>query len=475
VSAAAPAYRTGPILAVLLLAGASFALSQTMVLPALPVLSEELDADPAATSWLLTAYLLTASVATPIIGKLGDLHGKGRVMFYVLLTFSAGSVLCALADTIGLVIAGRAIQGVAGGVFPLSFGIIRDTFPRERVAGAIGMQSAIFGIGGGIGLPLSGIIVDHGDVSLLFWLGLVALPAAVLALRVIPPSATIPHARVDWPGALLLSAALVSLLLGVTEAEDWGWTSAPTVILVAGGAALLLLWVRFEMGRPEPLVDIALLRRRAVAATNLCGFLVGFAMFSSFLLIPQFVQAPEGTGYGFDLTVTQAGLVLVPSALVQLAAGPVAGMLGTRLGFRITLAIGAGLAAISFTLLAFVHSSPVDFLVAGAFLGAGISFAFASMANLIVAAVPPTVVGVATGINTITRTVGGAFGSAAAVAILSSATIAGSPLPTEGAYTAAFVMSACGSLLALAAALLTPPRTASGPGAAVAAAPAGAR
>jgi EmrB/QacA subfamily drug resistance transporter len=457
---AAPARtrHTTTVMAVLLLAGVSFALSQTMVVPALPEFARDFDASPEAASWVLTGYLLSASVATPIAGKLGDLYGKGRVLTGVLLVFSAGSAVCALGDSIGVVIAGRVVQGVAGGVFPLSFGVIRDTFPAERVPGAIGLLSAIFGIGGGIGLPLSGVVVDNLDLSWLFWIGLIALPAALAAHLVVPPSPPRPRTRVDWVGAALLSGALVALLVGVTKANDWGWGSARTLALIGGGLALAAVWLRLEAVVEQPLIDLRVLRRRAVATTNLVGLLVGFAMFSSFLLIPQFAQAPEPTGYGFGLSVTQSGLILAPAALVQLIVGPVAGRLGARLGFRVTLAVGAALASVAFLVLALEHAHPWQFVVGGAFLGAGISFAFASMANLIVAAVPQADVGIATGINTIMRTVGGAFGSAVATAILTADTLGGSPVPTEHAYTTAFLVSAAGSILAVGAALLIPSR-----------------
>src|SRR5215217_6647709 len=159
----APTRHPTPVLAVLVMAGITFALSQTLVVPALPALARDLDASTASASWVLTGFLLSASVATPIVGKLGDLYGKGRVLTVVMLVFAAGSVTCALAPTIGVVIAGRVIQGVAGGVFPLAFGIIRDTFPRDRVAAGIGLLSASFGVGGGIGLPLAGVVVDNFD------------------------------------------------------------------------------------------------------------------------------------------------------------------------------------------------------------------------------------------------------------------------------------------------------------------------
>src|SRR5215210_3449460 len=445
-----------PVLFVLLLAGVSFALSQTLVVPALPSISREFGASATATSWVLTGFLLSASVATPIVGKLGDLFGKGRVLTIVLLLFALGGVVCALAGSIGVLIGGRVIQGVAGGVFPLAFGIVRDTFPPERMAAGLGIISAIFGIGGGIGLPLSGVIVDNFDLAWLFWISLVALPAAVAAFTLMPPSPPAVQTRIDWLGAALLSVTLASILLGVTEANDWGWGSARTLGLIGGGLVMLLVWLKVEATREEPLIELDVLRRRAVATTNLTGLLVGFAMFSSFLLIPQFAQTPESSGYGFGLSVTGAGLLLAPAALTQLVTGQLAGRLGSAIGFRATLAMGAGFSTLAFLFLVVEHQHLWGFAAAGVLLGAGISFAFASMANLIVGSVPQSEVGIATGINTVTRTVGGAFGAAVATAILAGNTIPGSALPSESAYTAAFVISAVGGVLAIAAALLVP-------------------
>jgi len=443
------------VLVVLLLAGVSFALSQTLVIPALPEIARELDATPAETSWILTGFLLSASVATPIVGKLGDLYGKGRVLTGVLLLFSAGGVVNALADSIEVLIAGRVLQGAAAGVFPLAFGIVRDTFPPERIPAGLGMISAIFGIGGGIGLPLSGVVVDNFDIAWLFWISLVALPAALAAHLLIPPSPTRAGTRIDWLGAALLSGALAAILLGVSEADDWGWGSPANVSLIAAGMVLGVLFLAAEARVAQPLIDLDVLRRPAVAATNLTGFMVGLAMFSSFLIIPQYAQTPERAGYGFGASVTVAGLLLLPAALAQLAAGPFAGRLGTRIGHRTVLAIGAVLTTAAFLWLTFAHGREWEFLITGALLGAGISFAFASMANLIVDAVPQSQVGIATGINTVMRTVGGSFGAAIATAIL-AASATGGGLPDKAAYTTAFAFSAGAGLLALGAALLVP-------------------
>jgi EmrB/QacA subfamily drug resistance transporter len=445
-----------PVLGALLLAALAFALAQTMVMPALPHIAEEYGTSPSTAAWVLTGFLLSAAVCTPLAGKLGDVFGKGRVLTVVLLGFATGSVVCALAGSIELVIAGRVVQGLAGGVFPLAFGIVNDELPGEKRAVAIGLISAMFGIGGGVGLPLSGIIVDNAHLSWLFWTGLMALPAAAAAWFYVPPSPARQRTRIDWAGAAVLSAALVAILFSLTKANEWGWGSPGFLGLLAAGLATLAGFALLELRVAVPLIDVRVLRHRPVLATNGTGFLIGVAMFGSFLLIPQFSQAPESTGYGFGMSVTGAGLVMLPSALTMLFAGPLAGALGNRIGFRAVLAIGTALAGSSFFLLAVAHGEVWHFMLSGVLLGAGISCSFGAMANLIVASVDARDVGIATGINTVTRSVGGAFGSALVTALLTADTIGATPLPTERAYTEAFTLSGLVALVALGAALAIP-------------------
>jgi EmrB/QacA subfamily drug resistance transporter len=445
-----------PVLGALLLAALAFALAQTMVAPALPAITSEYDTTSSSSAWVLTGYLLSASVCTPLAGKLGDVFGKGRVMTYVLSIFAVGSVVCATAGSIEVLIAGRVIQGVAGGVFPLAFGIVNDELPGEKRAVAIGLISATFGIGAGIGLPLAGIIVDHAHVAWLFWIGLMALPAAVAAWFLVPPSPARERTHIDVRGAVVLSLGLVAVLFGISRANTWGWTSPEILGLLGGGIAVLYGFVRLELRTAEPLIDMRVLNRRPVLATNITGFLIGVAMFGSFLLIPQFVQTAKSSGYGFGMSVTGAGLMMLPSAVAMLFAGPIGGALGSRLGFRTVLAGGTLFASASFVLLAFAHGHPWEFAVGNVLMGIGISFAFAAMANLIVAAVDPRDVGIATGINTVTRTVGGAFGAALVTALLTADTIGTTGVPTESAYGEAFILSAIVGLLAFGAALAIP-------------------
>jgi MFS family permease len=331
------------------------------------------------------------------------------------------------------------------------------------VATGIGLISATFGIGGGAGLVLSGLIVDHLSYRWIFWFGLVVVLIATVATHFFVPESPVKSpARIDFRGAALLSVGLSALLLALSEGDRWGWTSTRTLGLFAGAVIVLIVWVRFEQRVREPLVDIALLRLRGVWTTNLTAFLIGFGMFGSFILVPQFVQTPESAGYGFGADVTGAGLFMLPSTAVMLVAGPLAGALGTRFGSKLPLLIGLSSATVSFAFLSVAHSEPWHILVATFLLGFGIGMSFASMANLIVEAVPQRQTGEATGMNTIMRTVGGAFGAQIAAAIITNHIATGGRFPDESGYTAAFVMGTVAVVVALLAATLIPGRRSGG-------------
>lgn len=226
-------------LAVLAVSALAFALMQTMVAPALPEIQRELGASTSSVTWVLTIYLLTASVATPVLGRLGDILGKERVLVWVLVIFAVGSAVAALSHSLELLIAGRAIQGAGGAIFPLAFGIIRDEFPAQRVATGIGLISATFGIGGGAGLVLSGVIVDQLSYEWIFWFGLIAIVIAIIATHLFVPESPIKSpASIDWLGAVLLAAGLVCLLLGVSNGNAWGWGSGGVIGLFAAAVVV---------------------------------------------------------------------------------------------------------------------------------------------------------------------------------------------------------------------------------------------
>lgn len=450
--------RTLEIFAVVLAAGTCFAIAQTLVVPALPEITEKFDTSAVAASWLFTGFLLSAAVATPIAGKLGDVYGKGRVLAWVLAIYAAGGVICALSTSIEPMIGGRVLQGVSGGVYPLAYATVKETFPPEKVPNGLSMVSVLVGFGGALGLLVAGPIIDHLGIPWLFWSSLIAVPTAIAALALIPSTRAAPGTRVDWPGAALLSAALTCALLAITRANDWGWGSAWTLGLFLAGLVLALCWLRFEGRVAQPIMELRLLRQPTMLAVNLAALLIGSAVYVGFLLIPQIAHAPTSTGYGLGYSVTEASLMVLPLTGLQLGAGPLASVVGRRIGFRATLVLGTGLAALSLALLAATHDQVWGLLVSGAGIGTGIAFAFAALANLVVDSVPAGDVGIATGINTVSRTVGGAFGTAIATAILTSGLQSSTGLPSGDGYTWAFVVAAAGAVAATLAALAVPGR-----------------
>jgi EmrB/QacA subfamily drug resistance transporter len=451
--------RPHPMRSLLILGAAAlaFSLAQTMLIPALGELMRRLDTDASGVAWVLTGYLLAAAVATPVAGRLGDMFGKRRLLVVSLVVFGAGSTLAALGTSLEVVVAGRVLQGFGGGIFPLCFGIIRDEFPREKVASSIGLISAIFGIGGGAGLIAGGVIADHLSYHWIFWLGTISAALAALAIELwVPESPERLPGRVDLRGAALLGVGLAMLLIAISRANDWGWGSTPTLVLIAAGLVVLAIWVAVERRTEQPLADIPTLIKPPVLMTNVATLFVGFGMFGSFLLIPQLAEAPEATGYGFGLNATGAGLLLLPGSLVMLFAGPLSGALGSRFGSKLPLALGAGVTSAGLVGLALDHGTEPAVLAWAFVMSGGIGLAFAAMANLIVEAVPPDQTGEATGFNALTRSVGASIGSQVCAAILAGSAVAGSPLASNGGFTAAFLLSAGVAALAAVIAVLIP-------------------
>jgi EmrB/QacA subfamily drug resistance transporter len=445
--------------AVLALGGVSYALLQSLVAPALPDIQHVLRTSPEGVSWVLTAYLLSASVATPLIGRLGDIYGKERLLVIVLVLLSLGTVIAAFASSLAVMLAGRVIQGAAGGIFPLAFGIIRDEFPRERVAGGIGLMSALLGVGGGAGVVLAGPIVDNLSFHYLFWLPLIPIVAATLLTHLaVPESSVRVPGRVNWVAASLMSLGLVLVLVAVSETAKWHWLSAKTLGLIAAGVVVLALWVLSESRSVQPLVDMRMMRIRGVWTTNLVALLLGFGMYASFILIPELVETPSGHGYGFGANVTKAGLFLLPSTIAMLVVGSQTGRLERRFGSKPPLLAGGVLAFACFALLAFAHTAQWQIYAASVLLGAGIGLAFAAMANLIIENVGPGETGVATGMNTVTRTVGGAFGGAAAASVIARTVGPATGVPTSHGYSQAFGLCAAALLAGVVVGLWIPQR-----------------
>src|SRR3954470_4477502 len=385
------------------------------------------------------------------------MFGKRRMLVVSLGVFAGGSVVAALAHSLELLVAGRVLQGVGGGIFPLCFAIVRDEFPREQVGRAVGLLSAVAGIGGGLGLILGGVLVDHASYHWIFWLGAaMGLGAAGATAALVPESPIRTPARLDLRGAVVLGGGLVLPLIAISQANDVGWGTARTLGLIAAGVVVLALWVALERRTTEPLADIAALTRPPVLMTNIATLLVGFGMFGSFVLIRTLAEAPTSTGYGFGADATRAGFLLLPGALAMLGLGPLSGVLGSRVGNKVPLAIGGFVTALGLALLAAFHGSEAEVIVFATVMSGGIGLAFAAMPNLIIEAVPPHQTGEATGFNALVRSVGSSLGSQVSAAIL----VAGAAgVATDDGFTRAFAVSAGVAACAGVVAIFIPPRS----------------
>ncbi|MDI6102675.1 MFS transporter [Actinoplanes sp. NEAU-A12] len=446
----------GLLVLYLALGGLAFACLQSLVSPALSTIGHELNVSTSDVSWIVTAYLLSASVLTPILGRLGDMVGKRKILIVVLALLAVGAVVSALATNLTVLILGRILQGAGGAMMPLSIGIVRDELPREKVATTVGMISAIFGVGAGIGIVAAGPIVEHLSWHWLFWLPLglvvIALLGAIFGMRESPVRTP---GRLDVLGATILSLSLVALLMAISKGQAWGWGEFKTVGLLATGLAGLVVFVLVELRVKEPLIDMRLMRIRGVWATDLVALILGFAMFGTFLLVPTLLQLPAATGYGFGKTVTEAGLFLLPTVVMMVLFGPVAGALNRKYGPKPPMILGTVLVVAAFALPAIGHGAIWQVLASGLLTGAGIGFAFAAMSNAIIESVPPSQTGEATSVNSIARTIGSSIGTAVVAAVITSNTTARG-LPTDAAFTDGFWVCAGVGVLAVGAALLLP-------------------
>src|SRR3984957_19033349 len=435
---------------------AAFALLQSLVIPVLTTVQHELHTTQSAVTWVLTAYLLSASIMTPILGRVGDMTGKKRVFVATLVALAVGSLLAAVAPSIGVLIVARVIQGFAGGMLPVAFGIIRDEFPAEKVAGAVGVIAALTAVGAGLGIVLAGPIVGALDWHWLFWLPMIlTVVAAVSAILFVPESPQRTPGRISWLPALLLSGWLVALLVALSEAPSWGWGSGSVLGLLGVAVVLAAGWVLAELRSATPLIDMKMMRRTAVWTNNLVALLIGVGMYATFAFLPEFVQTPTAAGYGFGASITRSGLMLLPSSVTMFIVGLLAGRLARKLGGRTLVICGCLVGCGAMSMLAFAHHHQWQIYVSSALMGIGFGLVFSAMSALIVAAVPPSQTGVASGMNANIRTIGGSIGSAVMASIVTSQ-LEPSGLPREASYTTGFAVMAGGLLLASAAGLLMP-------------------
>ncbi|MGY1605207.1 MFS transporter [Geodermatophilus sp. SYSU D00815] len=429
-----------PLLLVLTLAAGVTTLSllQSLVVPVLPAIAAQLSVSPGAAGWVLTANLLAAAVLTPVLGRLGDLHGERRVVLGILTAVTLGTLLAAVTTSLPLLLVARVLQGASYGLFPLSIGVLRRELPRERLDVAMSVVSSTLAVGGVAGLVATALLTgDGGDYHRSFWLGTaVCVVALALAARVLPSRPPTASGRVDWWGAVLLGLGLVLVLLPLSRAEQWGWGSPAVLGCLAGGVATLAGWVLLQRRLAEPLVRPALLTDRRMVLPNVAGLLTGVCIFTSFLAVLQYVRTPaEVAGYGFGAGVLEAAVVyLLPGGVAGIVVAPLAGRVVSRVGALPTLFAGALLGVAGFAVLALFRGAPWLLVLAGLLTQLSVTVAYAALPALVVHAVRPDETGVANAVNSIARSSGQALGSTVAVALLAAGLDPATGLARESAY-----------------------------------------
>lgn len=455
----APSLRSRAFVPVLLFLGGVVSIVSSLGAPLIPRLAERLHVSLSSAQWALTATLVVAAVASPLVGRLGDGRHRKRVIVICLGLVVAGGALAAATDALAPLIVGRALQGLGLALMPLTMAAAREHLPAERAGRVIAGLSVVGAAGVGLGYPITGFIADHGGVSAAYWFG-TALCAVAFAVAVwaIPDPEHVPEGRsIDLPGALLIGIGLVALLIGLDKAADWGWGSGRVLGLIAVGLLFGAAWTRHELRTAEPLVDLRLVRHRAVLTANVSGLLLGVTMYLSMVILTQLVQLP---GVGMGESVFTAGLTLVPLSILSSSVSRTLPAVQRRLGTRAVLPIGALIVTLGIGFFAATGTELWQAFVTMGILGIGLGYTFAAMPGLIVGAVPPEETGSAMGFYQVSRFVGFALGSGLALTFLHAFSGGADAAPTLNAYRETALVGACAGLFTAVLAWWLPGRSA---------------
>jgi EmrB/QacA subfamily drug resistance transporter len=451
-------------MATLLLADIVYGFQQTAVLPALPAEQADFGASREWATWLLSGYLIVASVTPIFFGKVADRIGKRRVYLGALAVFLAGSVICALAPTIGVLVLGRLVQGAGGAVFPLSFALVRDQLPTGRVRSGIGVLTGGLGLGALAGLAGGGAITQALSWRAVFWIGASALAVAIVLVRAsLTESSTRVRRGLDSPGALLFGAAMAALIIALTEGPQRGWSSAPVVAAFVVSAATAASWVMRELHTRQPLMDLRVLASRRVLLANVASLATGYAVLGVNVLIPFLLQdrGEPTTLLGLAAGPLLTGIVMMPRALGQSIGGPITAPLERRLGPVRAFAMGMLLIVLAVLGLAVWRSQLWMIMLELSVLGIGFSLSVTMASSIVTLAADAAESGVAASINSVLRRLGGGIGAQIATALLATITLPNSNSPAPAAFTRGFLVAAIIAALGMSCALLVklPPRS----------------
>lgn len=427
--------------------------------------------DPVAVGWLITIYLLVSAAAAAVVGRLGDIFGRKRVLLIVIVLALIGSAISAVAPTLPGVIFGRALQGVSIAILPLCLGLIREHLPKKRAPVCIGIISATSALGSVVGLVSGGYLTDHFDWRTMFVASAIFSALVWVVVKVMLPSDSPRENRpsVDVVGALLLVCSAATIVYVISASKGAGWLSLEVGGLLAAGILVGAFWVWYELRHPDPLVDVRILARRDVAMLYVSVIL---ACLGSFNLLPFFMmlfQQPVWTGAGLGMTAMIAGTMKIPSSMLTIAGAPVAGWLCGRYGGRLVAASGLALCLAGWVILFFNLDHTIIAVAMLAICALGLAVVYTAWPAIIITIVPAERTSEAVGFLVVVRSLAAAIGAQVMMAALSTSTVTDAAMgsgsfPSPSAWKFAiglFAVLTAGAILASFA--IAPSRRAPGP------------
>ena len=433
--------------------------AETMLIPAIPTLIKDFHVSYGLSSWLLTSYLISGAVMTPIAGKLSDVYGRKKILLIIMAIYATGVSIAGFTNDIYTMIFARAIQGIGMSMFPIAFGIIRDQFPRNKISIAQGAITSMFAAGSVIGLSIGGIIIQHFGWRMTFF---TIIPISIILLFIIRKyihiddsyKFEIEHKEklnpidskltkcskekktkeeiktkipIDFKGSILLAITITSFLLALTFLESTPvdsksninngfpifYSTIETVLpFILSGIISLILFIYIEKHTKFPLIDFKIILKPPILFSSIIIMIVGMSMFMVFQTIPILVQSPVPVGFGENAIDT--GKVQLPFAIVLLIFGPTSGIIISKLGSRRPVIFGSILTTTGFVIISLFHSSELLISTGLAVLSAGLSLAAVGAMNIIILSSPREYLGVTLGMSSMLRIVGSSIGPALA-------------------------------------------------------------
>ncbi|QJQ31440.1 MFS transporter [Sphingomonas lacunae] len=346
--------------------------------------------DPALVGWLVTAYLIIGAAVAAIVGRLGDIFGRRRLMIIVLVATGIGSLISAFSTDFTWLLIGRIIQGLSGAILPLCVGLTREHVPPAKVPMVIGLMISGASVGTATGLVLGGLIVDHYSWHGVFIASAIFCAITIVAcLAFVPRSTPLPDSRrVDWINGIAFAPGIMALLYYVSTAPKTGWTTPHNLAAAGIGITFLAWWLHRSLNSSNPLLDVRLLAKREVAVTNLASAIIAMSALQLVLLFSLMLQAPTWTLVGLGATATVAGLAKIPSNILATGAGPFSGWLMTRYGGRFSMVSGGIICTVGWTLAWFDHGSITAVVIALCVISFGATILFAVAPTIVTAAAP---------------------------------------------------------------------------------------